>query len=63
MARHAASRAWRGKQLMEFLHEMLLDGPADAEVLLTGNPVIEYERCLSNEAQRHLSHLEIVLLC
>ncbi|CAK9001504.1 unnamed protein product [Durusdinium trenchii] len=32
------------KQLMEFLHEMLLDGPADAEVLLTGNPVIEYER-------------------
>ena len=32
------------KQLMEFLHELLVDVPRDTEVLLTGNPVIEYER-------------------
>ena len=29
---------------MEFLHELLLEPPADTQVLLTGNPVIEYER-------------------
>ena len=32
------------KELMEFLHELLKDAPAGAEVFLTGNPVIEYER-------------------
>eukprot|EP00435_Cladocopium_sp_Y103_P040092 s1694_g10.t2 len=32
------------KQLMEFLHELLVDVPRNTEVLLTGNPVIEYER-------------------
>eukprot|EP00931_Biecheleriopsis_adriatica_P065822 TRINITY_DN40294_c0_g1_i1.p1 TRINITY_DN40294_c0_g1~~TRINITY_DN40294_c0_g1_i1.p1 ORF type:complete len:784 (+),score=130.11 TRINITY_DN40294_c0_g1_i1:263-2353(+) len=32
------------KQLMEFLHEEMARPPAGTEVLLTGNPVIAYER-------------------
>lgn len=38
---------------MEFLHELLKYAPENVEVLLTGNPVIEYER-LERKLPLHL---------
>ena len=49
------------KQLMEFLHELLLEAPRNLEVLLTGNPVIEYERFFDRSIEL-LLRAEVCLL-